>query len=404
MTSARADFSLELQLELVEKQAAAPDVKDAIAAVVQHMHSGRTRNRRGGRKLIDLLEVARLRASEEPEWHVVRLLQDSIDFASGRLLKGSFEENYRLFQDGARNENSRNYVAKIVGSLSDFTVRTAQEFLAGRPDATAAELLDHLSGLFRDARFLDAPDDRLGRYRIVRGRAETALWLERVLRDRIDVENPAETAARLVVSPAALEVLAKDEDGQASLKAVELKKRSDSLAAIRAVVQDRIATESHLQRVLWNQSWIFGGRFVGVAARRRLVPGDEVDIPLIRADGSLHIVEIKRSMAARPIVKRHRGAWVPTAEVHDAVAQGLNYLVGLDENRQSILDEFGIETRRSSVTVLVGHPAMHPDIPETEINEVFRTLNNHLSRVEVLTYKELVDNAQRALTYPDSDS
>ncbi|MFB7196780.1 hypothetical protein [Streptomyces sp. NPDC056240] len=36
-------------------------------------------------------------------------------------------------------------------------------------------------------------------------------------------------------------------------------------------------------------------------------------------------------------------------------------------------------------------------MPETEISEALRTFNTHVNRVEVLTYKELLDNAHRAL-------
>ncbi|MFJ7175150.1 hypothetical protein ACIQXA_01605 [Streptomyces massasporeus] len=36
-------------------------------------------------------------------------------------------------------------------------------------------------------------------------------------------------------------------------------------------------------------------------------------------------------------------------------------------------------------------------MPEGEVNEALRTFNAPLTRVEVLTYKELVDNAERSL-------
>ncbi|MEU2912459.1 Shedu anti-phage system protein SduA domain-containing protein [Streptomyces massasporeus] len=128
------------------------------------------------------------------------------------------------------------------------------------------------------------------------------------------------------------------------------------------------------------------------------MPGDEVDILLIRGDGAPHIVELKRSMTLKgPLVKRHRDAWVPAAQVHEAVGQAVNYLTGLDENRERIRADFGIETRRASALVLVGHPALHPEVPEDEVNEALRTFNARLTRVEVLTYKELVDNAERSL-------
>ncbi|MFB7295580.1 hypothetical protein [Streptomyces rubiginosohelvolus] len=90
--------------------------------------------------------------------------------------------------------------------------------------------------------------------------------------------------------------------------------------------------------------------------------------------------------------------------MHDAVGQAINYLVGLDENREKIRRELGIETRRASAVVLIGHPEVQPDVPEQDINEALRTFNSHMSRVEVLTYKELIDNAERSLGSQEAGS
>ncbi|RKT89269.1 protein of unknown function [Saccharopolyspora antimicrobica] len=391
-----ADWSLELQLEQVEERAVDPDVKAAIADAIRYLHSGRSQKRRGGRELVRLLEIARLRASEESEWHVVRQVQDSLDYLDGSLLRPDFEEYYRIHQDGPRNELNRDYVAHTFAAAYHFLEWHYRKILENRRTATVDEVLQQLIDLSNDGRFVDAPAERPGRYRIVRGRAEMALWLERVLRYRIEVEDPTGDSRRIVSSADALAVLADDEDGLALLRAAELKRQAESLAEIRRIAEDPDATEHAMQTKLEEQPWIFGGRFVGADARRRLVSGDEIDIPLIRADGSLHVVELKRSRGAS-IVKRHRNAWVPTAEVHDAVSQVVNYLVGLDEHRQRIYEEFGIETRRASGLVLIGYPAGDTDAAEEDVNEALRLFNAHLSRIEVMTYKDLLDNADRAL-------
>jgi len=321
-----------------------------------------------------------------------------MDYTEGRILKPDFEERYRLFQDGVRNDSLRKLVAGILSINFGYVREAGHEFLEAHPGADGEELLAYIRKLSEDVKFLDAPPDRPGRYRILRGRAETAVWLERVLQERVDVEDLAEAARRIVTSPDALALLVNDKDGQIVLKAAELQRRSAGLAALRKAVEDPTASELALQRALDGQHWIFGGRFVGQAVKRRLVPGDEIDIPLVRGDGALQIVELKRAMSlGHSLVKRHRNAWVPTAQVHDAVGQAVNYLVDLDENRQRVRDEFGIETRRASALVLIGHPALQPEVPEDEINETLRIFNTHLNRVEVLTYKELVDNAERSL-------
>ncbi|MER7010354.1 Shedu immune nuclease family protein [Saccharopolyspora sp. NPDC000359] len=393
-----ADWSLELQLEQLGQEAVDPDVKDAVADAIRYMRSGRSRNRRGGRELVRLLEIVRLRASEEAEWRVLQMVQDSLDYLNGALLRPDFEERYRIHQDEQRSESNRDWVARTFATLHHFLKWQYREVVEKRPTATAEEVLQHLLELSNDGRFVDAPADRPGRYRVVRGRSEMALWLERVFRHRIDIEDPGEAARRVVSSPDALAALADDAEASALLKAAELKRQAESLVEIRRIAEDPDATEHSMQAKLEAHPWIFGGRFVGASARRRLVPGDEIDIPLIRADGSLHVVELKRSMGV-PIVKRHRNAWVPTAEVHDAVSQVINYLVGLDEHRKRIRDEFGVETRRASGMVIIGHPAHHSEIGEEEVDEALRLFNSHLSRVEVMTYKDLLDSAERALTW-----
>ncbi|WP_411093836.1 Shedu anti-phage system protein SduA domain-containing protein [Streptomyces sp. 021-3] len=187
-----------------------------------------------------------------------------------------------------------------------------------------------------------------------------------------------------------------DEDGQTVLRAAEMQRRSASLRRLREMIEDDTTTEHALQRALTGMHWIFGGRVISQAEQRRLVPGDEVDIPLIRGDGSFQVVELKRAAGAK-LVKEHRGSWVPRRQVHDAVGQAINYLVGLDESRDRILEEFGVDTRRASALVLVGHPCSQPEVSEREINEALRIHTSHLNRVVVLTYKELVDSAERAL-------
>jgi hypothetical protein len=81
----------------------------------------------------------------------------------------------------------------------------------------------------------------------------------------------------------------------------------------------------------------------------------------------------------------------------DAVGQGANYLVGRDENRQRLREEFGIETWRTSAIVLIGHPSIPSSVPEESVTEALRIFNTQVNRVEVLTYEELVDKAERSL-------
>ncbi|GAA2987536.1 Shedu anti-phage system protein SduA domain-containing protein [Streptomyces fulvorobeus] len=398
MPSPRSDMALELHLQKIRSAAAATDVEQAVGLALGHVRSGPGGRRRGGKRLTELLGAARLTAARAEEWEVVRSLQDAIHYTRGDLLRPDYEEKYRLhyLDHGPRDKLGLDSIARTVTMTNEFWSMTARHYLGEHPEAGLEEILEHVRSLGEDARFMQAPAEDPARYRIPRGISERAIWTERVLRNRVEVSDPAESARRIVASPEALAVLAADEDGRTVLRAAELQRRAADLGDLRAMTEDPGTTEHALQRALRGMHWIFGGRVIGEARQRRLVPGDEVDIPLIRGDGSFQVVELKRSAGVK-LVKEHRGSLVPRRDVHDAVGQAVNYLVGLDENRERVYREFGIDTRRASALVLIGHPMSQPDVTEKEINDALRVHTSHLNRIEVLTYKELLDSAERAL-------
>lgn len=125
--------------------------------------------------------------------------------------------------------------------------------------------------------------------------------------------------------------------------------------------------------------------------------GDQFDVPLVTADGSLHLVELKRADAA-PIVRKHHSHWIVGGPVHEAVSQTQNYLRSLDEDRHRIKSEFGVDPRRLHATVVIGHiDQENSQVPMETIYETLRTYNSHMTRITVMTYDQLVVNARNAL-------
>jgi hypothetical protein len=47
--------------------------------------------------------------------------------------------------------------------------------------------------------------------------------------------------------------------------------------------------------------------------------------------------------------------------------------------------------------VVIGHPTYEVGHDERAINETLRSYNSHLSRIDVMTYKQLLDSAGRTL-------
>lgn len=200
--------------------------------------------------------------------------------------------------------------------------------------------------------------------------------------------------------------LAHSEFGLSAAETAVLSQRRKLVMDLSALVTDPAASETDVQRLIGNEWWLFGGRYVGVADRRSLVMLDQFDIPLLSADGTLHIVELKGPNIPK-LVYRYRNHLIVGQEIHEAVAQAMNYLRSLDEQGATLettyRNEFGQEydMRRVFATVVVGHPAhlREETVSEPQIDQTIRSFNAHLSRLKVITYKELVDTAERALVF-----
>ncbi|MFC4563821.1 Shedu anti-phage system protein SduA domain-containing protein [Nocardiopsis mangrovi] len=397
----RVDFLIRGHVKSILERASDPGLRIQISVALDYLSSGRTPPP-GGLALLTLLRQARAHAAEVDEWEIVHHLQETLDFAENRLSRPDYQERCHLLRKGTRDGSLHTLLTQKAMIYPRYTAEKGAEFLKKHPKASARDLVKEFAKEYRDSAYMLAPYDRPGRYLMVRGISELELWLDHAVQSRIDVEDIVDVARRIASSPETLSLIATDEEGELILRAAELRRRHAKLKELRTVVERTSALEKDLQSALIGQSWIFGGEYVGESAHRRLVVGDEIDIPLIRGDGSLHVVELKRSMNLKNgLVKRHRGEYVPTSSVNDAVAQAANYLVNLDGNRNEIKEKLGLETRRASATVLIGHPGLQSDVPEEEINEAMRKLNTMVSRVEVLTYKDLLDNAERAIGGPN---
>lgn len=255
-------------------------------------------------------------------------------------------------------------------------------------------------------RFLDQEMDTAGQYRLIRGGSDFETLLSQVEAGEINGDDLARLVGSAKGTAGFLEAMARSETGQLLAEAVEVQHRRDALAEFRELIEDPHTTERQLHAFLKGQTWIFGGRYIGEAARQRLTTEDVLDIPLLQADGALHVVELKKAAVAR-LVEQPRSHLIVGPEVHEAVSQAINYLRSLDEQRDTVLANFKTECRRSFATVLIGHPMHARDGRDPkEIADAFRTYNSHLARVEVMTYRELVDSAERALNFvePEEDA
>lgn len=257
-----------------------------------------------------------------------------------------------------------------------------------------------------------------GKFKIIPTDGEVAALLEQLGAGEI---TPADAVALVELgasNPDLVAALAASPKGVLVAEAVELERRRQQLEQLRVVVNGPTSSErDDIHPLIKQMAWIFGGEFVGEGRRKALTVGDVLDVPLLRPDGSLHVVELKGANIPR-LIEQYRGAKdrdVGTGDVENvplvvgtdanrAMGQAMGYLTHLDEQRDSILTRFKIDTRRASATVLIGHPDFVEGFNRAEVDETVRIFNSHHTRIELRHYADLIETAERALALSSEDA
>lgn len=229
------------------------------------------------------------------------------------------------------------------------------------------------------------------------GRNEAA---RKILKGELDADLVSALDTTLSENKEARELLTRAPIATMLADAVNIDRQKRALEGLKALVDNPATTEPQLQKFLEEKWWIFGGRYIEKSKRRSLVVLDQMDIPLIRSDGSLHIVELKQANIEK-LIKDYRNHRIVGDEVNEAFGQASNYLLGLDEQRAQILADLRVDTRRASVTVVMGHAKYAKGYTPQEVYEALRVFNSHHARIEVITYDELIAGMGNSLGLSD---
>lgn len=245
--------------------------------------------------------------------------------------------------------------------------------------------------------FLNQEFTEPGGYLFLKSDEATSALLAHLSEGALDTSEVRDIIQKLANHPSLAEALASLHDSASISSVLTRSRQSKGLERLKAVIDDPASLEPQIQAVLQEEWWVFGGKYVSASVRRSYTVLDQFDIVLIRADNSLHLVEIKQANISRLVVPDHNH-WIVGNDVHKAVNQAMNYIRSLDEKRADILADFGIDCRRASATVVLGHPRYIRASPTpVQLADALRTYNSHLSRIEVITYEELTKTAERFL-------
>ncbi|WP_174190057.1 Shedu anti-phage system protein SduA domain-containing protein [Nocardia barduliensis] len=254
--------------------------------------------------------------------------------------------------------------------------------------------------------FLHNEVARTGRYQIVDADSPSVALVDLLRGSDIDPQAIVDALVRHSNIEQIVSLIASSDIGISAAQSAVIDNRRKLVSQLRELIDNPSSTETDVQNLIGNAYWIFGGRYVGVAKHRSLAKLDQTDIPLLGADGTLHVVELK-GPCIKKLITRHRNHWIVGPEVHEATAQAMNYLRGLDEQGATLSTiysrELGQEYDMSRVfaTVVIGHSNHHrpPDAKREDVTRTLRQYTAGLNRIEVITYDQLVDSAERSLIF-----
>ncbi|MBT2425119.1 DUF4263 domain-containing protein [Streptomyces sp. ISL-112] len=350
MTTFRSGFTLWQMVSGARELTEHSSVLDRIDAVLRVMGPAFGRTGYGkGRPLVDALEDVAQESLLVGDFALAQRFQRFAAYAGGELFLEILENYY----DECARRRSEEGMRRLVAMGADRAVAVLDALSEDNPEATLAEARDLFRGIALSV-------DHLGL-----GAGEGGIRLPTRERRRLQQYGHMELVLRSLPRPASAEAarmvgdFLADADAGLLAQLLELKARRAGLDALRAVVEDGTSSESALHARLKNQEWIFGGAYVAELARRQYTADTILDIPLLRGDGSLHVVELKRANI-KDLVIRRSGHLMLGAAAHHAVSQAQNYLRTMDESREAILADHGVDTRRASATVVIGHPEVPP--------------------------------------------
>lgn len=182
---------------------------------------------------------------------------------------------------------------------------------------------------------------------------------------------------------------------------IALKRRRALLDRLRRIVAAPEASEDAIREAIGRHYWLFGGQYQG------LLPVQRQEIRLVCSDRSIHVVEL--SSPGAELVTRHGDQLILSTAVHEAVSRCMNHIRTLDQTGAAMeavqRDEPGasVDYLRAKATVVIGDPThvRLDGVTAAMVERTIRSYNAHLSRVQVLTYADLIDSAERALRFTE---
>lgn len=146
--------------------------------------------------------------------------------------------------------------------------------------------------------------------------------------------------------------------------------------------------EAVFQKWFEENTWIFGKNYVRRVLKRTVGLESKADLIYISVDGFADLVELKKSVLAKPILlpdASHK-TFYPSAELSRSLAQAMHYLQVIEDHRLQLVELVKIPVLRPTITIVIGRSNDWPEATRKQL----RILNSTLLNIKVLTYDHLL--------------
>ena len=146
--------------------------------------------------------------------------------------------------------------------------------------------------------------------------------------------------------------------------------------------------EAVFQKWFDENTWIFGKNYVDRVEKRTIGLQSRADLIYISVDGFADLVELKKSVLARPILlpdASHK-TFYPSQELSRAVAQAMHYLQVIEDHRLQLVQLVKIPVLRPTITIIIGRS----NDWKITMKKQLRIFNSTLLNIKVLTYDHLL--------------
>ncbi len=174
--------------------------------------------------------------------------------------------------------------------------------------------------------------------------------------------------------------------------ALNLIRKSQILDEFEKMVEQKLA-EPKYQKFLEKHNWIFGSEYSAMIEDRELMMQGRLDFPMRRtADGYLEIIELKRP--DHELFRKSDQRYIEKAKLVDAINQVDDYQKRVEENWQALKKKYPyLHVEKVRGKVIIGRSYGLCEEEKTAL----RRLNARLHGIKVITFDQLIANAQRML-------